>query len=142
MERANNATRPRDSEAMKMELLLRKGKAARLSHSIMLWGSVRALWAIVFIFYSLMEKQKPMEIMRLALLVIVVAIAGSQRSLVQRQQWKLSLSTVYFSRLSHMAEPLKPAFPCPKLQETMTYKPRAPVMEVLILTNKITFLIK
>lgn len=103
MERANNATRPRDAEAMKMELLQRKGKAARLSHSIMLWGSVRvvwgsvrALWAIVFIFYSPMEKQKPMEVMRLALLVIVVAIDESQRSLVQRQQWKLSLSTVTF----------------------------------------------
>lgn len=30
-----------------------------------------------------------------------------------------------------MAKPLKPFLPCPKLQESMTYKPilRAPVME-------------
>lgn len=68
MERANNATRPRDSEAMKMELLQsqRKGNAARLSQSVMLWesvrvvwGSVRALWAVIFILYAPMGKQKP-----------------------------------------------------------------------------------
>lgn len=61
MEGANNSTRPRDSESMMIELLQsqrRKEEAASLSHSIMLWGSLRAVCAIVFILYVLLEKQK------------------------------------------------------------------------------------
>lgn len=56
IERSNNSTRPRDSEAIMKELLQSQGKVktASLSHSIILWESERAVSAAVFILYAVL----------------------------------------------------------------------------------------
>lgn len=109
MEGANNSIRPRDFELMmigQLQSQRRKKEAASLSHSIMLWGSLRAVCAIVSSSMFCWKSKSTKEIMGFTL--IEVATDGSRRNLVQWLQRKLSVSISTFQdylRWQNLSEP-------------------------------------
>lgn len=68
----------------------RKVEAASLSHSIMLWGSLKTVCAQFSSSMFCLKSKSKWEIMGFTLLVVATDV--SRRNLVQWPQWKLSLS--------------------------------------------------